>query len=145
MTSQQRIVERPPLGGNDQLSPPNRMATLELVERDSDAGIVEPCERPFDAAIGHQAGEPFGRDPSVFQQGQIRAGGMAVDAAPHQLEEHALSIAQPVLERDPAGLTVRSLLAKEPRKAGQQPRSHQALVDECAPDPHESEENSRPR
>ena len=136
VAGQQWIVERPSLGGNDRLPSPNRNASLELVERHADSGLVQPVECPLDPAIADQPGEPLVVDSCVSQQGQVRARGVLVDPAADELEKRALPIPQRVLERRSRSLGAWSGFAEESRKASQHPRPHQGFVDDRSRDLH---------
>ena len=86
----QRIVEvvRPDLQG--EATPADRHTSLELVEPDVNAGLVEPLQCPLDAMVGNEGVNIALGDPGMLQQAAVRAVDDSIDRVV-QCHEEALA------------------------------------------------------
>jgi hypothetical protein len=130
MPREQRVVERAAAGVDDQRTPPNGTAALELVQRHMDAGVVQPRERALDAMIAHEARAGVVRNRRVLQQRRVGARGVLEDRALQQLEKHARPIAQRRFKNGAALRDGGRRLPEKTRQAADHPRAHQAFVED---------------
>ena len=80
MARREGVVERTALGLDREAAPLDRRATLELVEGDANAGVVQPAERVLESDVANERLDVAELDPRSVEQRPIRAaqkGGLA--------------------------------------------------------------------
>ena len=131
MPREERVVERAAVWYRRPSEPrSNGATTLELVQRDVDAGVVQPRERAFDAVIANQPLAGVVRDPGLPQQRRVRACGVLEDRTFQQLEKHARAIAQRRFQNGAALCGVGRRLPEKTRQPSDHPRAHHAFIEE---------------